>query len=209
MRRGGTIGAGLALLVALCAGAAFASADLAGSAFSTRGASAEPPPSSDPYTASLRYARCMRQHGVPHPDPDRRGDFNLTPADEKRMRAVPSKIRKRADDACFHHLKGLNLKPLSPHAIALATKVVQELGDCLRAFGHEVGKAEVRNLGRGRAFFGFKPVEGQDRAYWQSAAGRRESKLLQRHQPICEKRVRLAARITKIIDDDRRAIDDL
>jgi hypothetical protein len=213
MRRGATIGAGLALLVALCAGAAFASVDLAGGTLSTREASADPPPSSDPYTASLRYARCMRQHGVPHPDPDRRGDFNLTPADEKRMRAVPLKIRKRADDACFHHLKGLNLKPLSPHAIALATKVVEELGSCLRSYGHRIGKAEVRNLGRGRASFGFRPAAGArsatDRTYWQSAAGRREATLLERHQAICEKRVRLAPRLTKIINDDRRAIDDL
>ena len=35
-------------------------------------AAATAPPSHDPYTASLAYAKCMRAHGVPHPDPDRR-----------------------------------------------------------------------------------------------------------------------------------------
>ena len=162
------------------------------------------PPSTDPYTASLRYARCMRQHGVPHPDPDKRGDFNLTPADEKRMRAIDPKKRRAADDACFHHLKGLNLQPLSRHAIALATKVVEDLGRCLRSYGHKVGPAEVRNLGRGRAFFGFKAQPGRGRTYWQSAAGQREMRRRQRDQLTCEKRVRMAARLSKIIADDRR-----
>jgi hypothetical protein len=162
------------------------------------------PSSTDPYTASLRYARCMRQHGVPHPDPDSRGDFSLTRADEKRMRAVEPKKREAADNACFHHLKGLNLSPLSRHAIALATKVVEDLGRCLRGHGHEVGPPEVRNLGRGRAFFGFNSRPGRDREYWQSVAARREMRRLQRDQHTCEKRVKLAARLSKIIADDRR-----
>src|SRR6266508_1199321 len=72
------------------------------------------PPSTDPYTASLRYAQCMRAHGVPHPNPDRRGDFRLTPAQERWMRAVPRSARKAADDACFRNLKGLDLRPLTP-----------------------------------------------------------------------------------------------
>src|SRR5919198_5947635 len=75
-------------------------------------------PSPDPYTASLAYAKCMRAHGVPHPLPDKKGDFSLTRADERRMRAVPRQVRKAADDACFHTLKGLNLRPLSKRALA-------------------------------------------------------------------------------------------
>ena len=170
-------------------------------------AAANPPPSTDPYIASLRYARCMRQHGVPHPDPDRQGDFSLTPADEKRMISVDPKRRKAAEDACFHHLKGLNLAPLSPHAIALATRVVADLGRCLRSHGHEVGTPQVRNLGRGRASFGFKELPTRGREYWQSPAGRREAPRLQRDQLVCERRVRMAARLNKIIADDRRRTD--
>jgi hypothetical protein len=149
----------------------------------------------------------MRRHGVPHPDPDSHGDFSLTPADEKRMRAVDPKRRKAAEDACFHHLEGLNLQPLSPHAIALATRVVADLGRCLKSHGHEVGAPQVLNLGRGRASFGFKELPTRGRDYWQSPAGRREAPRLQRDQLTCEKRVRLAARLNKIIADDRRRTD--
>ena len=49
---------------------------------------AAPRPSADPYEAGLAFAACMRAHGVPHPDPERNGDFNLTPAQEQRLRAV-------------------------------------------------------------------------------------------------------------------------
>ena len=171
------------------------------------GTATTPPPSTDPYVASLRYARCMRQHGVPHPDPDKRGDFSLTPADEKRIRAVAPKRRKAADNACFHHLEGLNLAPLSPHAIALANRVVADLGHCLGSYGHEVGPPQVRNLGRGRASFGFKQLPTRDKSYWQTPAGRLEARQLQRDQLICEKRVKMAVRLNKIIADDRRVTD--
>lgn len=169
-------------------------------------AASRPPPSTNPYTASLRYARCMRRHGVPHPDPDKHGDFSLTPAQERRMRSVDEGKRKAADNACFYHLRGLNLTPLSPHAIALANKVVNDLGRCLRSHGHEVGRAQVRNLGRGRASFGFESLPGRDRAYWQSPAGKRELKTLERDHLTCERRVNMAARLTKIIADDRRRV---
>ena len=49
---------------------------------------AAPRPSADPYEAGLAFAACMRGHGMPHPDPDRNGDFNLTPAQQHRLRAV-------------------------------------------------------------------------------------------------------------------------
>jgi hypothetical protein len=149
----------------------------------------------------------MRRHGVPHPNPDKHGDFSLTPADEKRMSGVNPKRRQAAENACFHHLEGLNLAPLSPHAIALANRVVADLGRCLHGLGHQVGAPQVQNLGRGRAFFGFKPLPTHDRDYWQSPAGRREAQRRQRDQLICERRVKMATRLSKIIADDRRATD--
>ena len=84
-------------------------------------------PSPNPHTASLAYAKCLRAHGVPHPLPDAKGNFSLTPTEEQRLQSVPRKSRKAAENACFHYLKGLNLKPLSPQALARATAVVAEL----------------------------------------------------------------------------------
>jgi hypothetical protein len=153
-------------------------------------------PSPDPYTASLAYAKCLRAHGVPHPLPDAKGNFSLTPAEEQRLQSVPRKTRKAAENACFHYLKGLNLKPLSPQALARATAVVAELGRCIRGHGFTVGEPEVKNLSRGRAFFGFKAAP---RPAYSSA----QQKLLVSVQHACEKQVDMAARISKIIDEDR------
>jgi hypothetical protein len=157
-----------------------------------------PPPSGDPYTASLAYARCLRAHGVPHPNPDKRGDFSLTAADERRLRSVDRRKRKAAENACFHHLQGLNLRPLSKQALARAGAVLEEMRLCIRAYGYEVGPPEVRNLSRGRAFFGFKRVPGD--APPPGSAG--HTRYL-RDLHACEKRVGLARRISKIIDEDR------
>ena len=120
------------------------------------------------------------------------------------MRAVDPKKRKAADDACFHHLKGLNPQPLSRHAIVLATKVWRTLGRCLRSYGHKVGPGRGAEPRPRPGLFGFKAQPGRGRTYWQSAAGQREMRRRQRDQLTCEKRVRMAARLSKIIADDRR-----
>ncbi len=153
------------------------------------------PPSTDPYTASLRYAQCMRAHGVPHPNPDRRGDFHLTPAQERRMRAVPRSARKAADDACFRNLKGLDLRPLTPRAKQRAIGVLKELSACLLGFGYKTGRPVVENLPRGRAFFGFK-----DPRSTPPSAGLRQA------QHTCEKRVNLAGKLDRIIAEDRSGL---
>ena len=152
-------------------------------------------PSPDPYTASLRYARCMRAHGVPHPNPDRRGDFHLTLVQERQLRAVAPSIRKAADDACFHHLKALDLRPLTPRAKRRAIGVLKELGACVRGFGYEMGRPVVENKGRGRAFFGFK-----------SPTPTRPSPRARQAQLTCEKRVNLAGKLDRIIAEDRSGL---
>jgi len=156
------------------------------------------PPSTDPYTASLAYARCLRRHGVPHPNPDRKGDFQLTLEQERRLRQVGPKRREAAERACFHHLKGLNLRPLSLEALDRANSVLRELGRCLREKGFKVGTPQSRNLSRGRAAFVFKfvvPPSGLTQAQWL------------RQQHACERKVNLARRMTKIIDEDRHRFD--
>jgi hypothetical protein len=165
----------------------------AGCGGGSRRSAAGPEPSGDPYLASVAYAKCMRAHGVPHPDPDRKGDFSLTPADERRMRAIGPAKREAAEKACFRNLKGLNLRPLTREAQARAKKVLQELGACIRKKGHVVGNPVVKNLSRGRAFFGF-----------DSAGPDARTKTYLRDSHACEKQVRLAPRISKIIEEDRK-----
>ena len=162
---------------------------------SPRTGSTAAPPSTDPYTASLRYAVCMRAHGVPHPDPDRRGDFHLTPADEQRMRAVPRSTHEAADKACYHHLKGLNMSPLSRHAKERALGVLRELSKCMQGYGYAMGPPLVKNLSRGRAMFGFRNPHPPPM-----------TKRLARAQHTCETRVNMAGKLDVIIADDRSGL---
>src|SRR5262249_23040882 len=101
-----------------------------------------------------------------------------------------------AMNACFHFLKGLNLKPLSPDALARARAVVADLGRCLGDHGYAAGEPVARNLTKGRAFFGF------DRApepHADTSAGRAQPA---RVEHACERQVRMAARIDAIVAKD-------
>jgi hypothetical protein len=149
-------------------------------------------PSSNPYVASLAYAKCLRAHGVPHPNPDSHGDFSLTPAQERRLRSVPATRRDKAMKACFHNLAGLNNQPLSEHAHKRAIKVLLQLKRCLRGYGIEVGRPIVQNMSFGRARFGFQGLV------------RPLSAKQIRAQRACERRVDMARRISRIIAEDRR-----
>jgi hypothetical protein len=157
-------------------------------------AAAEPTPSRDPYRAARAFAACMRSHGVPHPDPDRRGDFHLTPAEEKRLQAVGHAEVEAATTACFRFLKPVvSTKPLSAEAKARAKKVLEQVRVCMRGLGFRLGTPVVENLTLGRAFFGFSP-------------GDRPSKAMSRADRICERRVQLAKKIDAIVAADRAAV---
>jgi hypothetical protein len=158
-------------------------------------AAAVPPESDRVYTASLAYAKCMRAHGVPQPDPDRNGDIHLTAADERRMRRVGRAKIQAADKLCFNlHLKGVvSTKPLSIAAQLQAMRVLEDLSGCMRGYGYRMGKPVVRNLSRGRAFFGFD----------RPALGIRDRARFARSQHTCERRVAMARRIDAIIRADR------
>ena len=149
-------------------------------------------PSTNPYLASLAFTRCLRAHGVPQPLPDKHGEFSLTPADEKRLRTVPRSQRQAGMKACFHHISALNNDPLSERAHRRAIKVLLDLKKCLRGFGYTVGRPMVRNMSFGRAMFGFDTAAGPG------------TPRLQHAQLVCEKRVDMARRITRIINEDRR-----
>jgi hypothetical protein len=184
--------AGLACLLAGCGGGGKSAHDTQSAAVP-----AAPAPHIDPYRASLNYARCMRARGIAHPDPAPNGDFHLTRAQERRMRAsgTPKQI-EAGDKACFHYLKGtVSTKPLSLAASRAAQVPLRDLKRCLRGFGYVEGKPTVRNLSRGRAMFGFETGPNP-----QSA---QERKKLENAQRTCEQRVHLAKRIDAIIKADR------
>ena len=157
---------------------------------------AGPAPHIDPYKAAVAYARCMRAHGIPHPDPDANGDFHLTPAQDKAMHAATSRQHEAADKACFHLLNGtVGTKPLSEGARRAALVPLGEVRQCMRGFGYRLGPPIVKNMSRGRAMFGFQyaptPTSAKERARIQGA------------QHTCERRVRLAAKIDAIVKADR------
>jgi len=149
------------------------------------------------YAASLAFAKCMRAHGVPHPNPSLKGDFTLTPADERRLRAAGHAKVEAAQRACFHHLKGVvSTKPLSPHAKAQAIDVLVELKRCLHGYGFEAGRPVVENLTLGRAFFGFRAAPRVPAS---------ERNRLAQAEHACEQRVQMAKRIDAIVAADRSA----
>jgi hypothetical protein len=153
-------------------------------------------PHLDPYKAGVAYARCMRAHGIPHPEPDANGDFHLTPAQDKAMQSVPRKQHEAADAACFHLLKGtVSTQPLSRGARQAALVPLGEVRRCMLGFGYRFGKPIVKNMSRGRAMFGFEPTP-------QPKGAKARAKILGAEH-ICEKRVKLAAKIDAIIKADR------
>ena len=177
----------------------FATALLAGCSSKAAHVSSRPHPATpaarttaDPYRASLAYARCLRSHGVPHPNPNRVGDFSLTAADERRLRSVPKRRREAAMRACFHTLKGLDNRPLSRQGQQRALVVLRELRRCIERRGYDVGAPIVRNMSLGRMMFGFERSPQP-----ASRAG------FERDQHACERQVHLARRINQIIGDDR------
>jgi hypothetical protein len=157
-----------------------------------RQTSGGPHPSANPYKAGLAYAACMRAHGVPHPNPDRKGDFHLTPAQEQRLRAAGHAKVEAATQTCFKYLKPVvSTKPLSAKAKARAVKVLEQLRACVRTFGFKLGAPIVKDMTLGRAFFGFSPGES------------RPSKAMTEAEHTCERRVQLAKKIDAIIAADR------
>ena len=150
----------------------------------------------DPYKASLAFAKCMREHGIPHPNPDRAGNFHLTPHDEELMRKVSPRKHELAEEACFHHLRGaVSTKPLSTHAKALAAKALEDFSVCMRDRGFDFFRDPVvRNMSRGRAFFGFEKSDPALMKVQHTAA-------FKRAQHACEKS--LNRKLDKIIADDR------
>ena len=151
----------------------------------------------DPYEASLAFARCMRQHGVPHPDPDSAGNFHLTPHQEELMRRATPRQHELAERACFHFLRPVvSTKPLSAHAKALAKKALRSFAGCMKSRGYDFYESPpvVRNLSRGRAMFGFERADPRATKVQKTARFLRE-------RTACEQR--LNAKLDAIIAADR------
>jgi hypothetical protein len=139
----------------------------------------------------------MRAHGVPHPDPDRNGDFHLTPAEERRMKTATPKQHEAADKACFHLLAGtVSTAPLSPAAKRAALEPLRAVKRCMHRRGYELGTPIVKNLSRGRAMFGFSQAPPRP----SDLPSRRR---LHAAELACEKSAGLASKLDAIIKADR------
>jgi hypothetical protein len=139
----------------------------------------------------------MRSHGVPHPDPDSAGNFGLTPRQEQRMRTATRRQRELADRACFHFLRPVvSTKPLSAHAKAQARGALRAFSRCMKSRGYDFFESPpvVRNLSRGRAFFGFRDADPRAKRVQGSPA-------FLRARTACEQR--LNASLDPIIAADR------
>jgi hypothetical protein len=150
----------------------------------------------DPYKASLAFSDCMRRQGLPYPRPDRAGNFHLTPRQEQRLLRFSRAKREAAEKACFHHLRPVvSTKPLSSRAKALAKQALRKFAGCMRAEGFDLySDPVVKNMSRGRAFFGFKRTDPAIRKV-------QRTKRFLRARTSCERK--LSARLDKIIADDR------
>jgi hypothetical protein len=117
------------------------------------------PAHKDPYTASVQYVGCMRDHGIDLPDPKPNGDIDLTPAQDQRLSPrTPEQqaAHEAADKACFHFLRGaVKTKPLSDAARARMADVMLGFARCMRHRGYEFGDPVVRNMSRGRVMLFF------------------------------------------------------
>ena len=110
------------------------------------------------------------------------------------MKSVPKKVRTAAENACFHHLQGLNLRPLTNQAKARAVAVLKLVRRCMQGFGYTIGPPVVKNMTHGRAFFGFQ------------GTGSRPTKAMNDADHVCERRVGLAKKIDAIIALDRAGL---
>jgi hypothetical protein len=189
------VAATLGLLGASC-GNAKTHADSASSlSAAARSLGGTPTPSANPYTGGVAYAACMRAHGVPHPDPDRKGNFHLTLAQERRLRAVGHAKVEAATKACFKYLRPVvSTKPLSARAKAQARKVLEQLRTCVRRRGFKLGAPTVRDMSLGRAMFGFLP------------GGSPPSKAMTKAEHACEQQVHFAQKIDAIVALDRAPV---
>ena len=117
------------------------------------------------------------------------------------MRAVSTmQQRQRADRECFRYLKGtVSTKPLSRHARAQARAALRGFSRCMRTRGYDFygSPPVVRNLSRGRAFFGFQRADPRLRAV-------QGTKRFLRARTACERG--LNKRLNAIIATDRHEV---
>ena len=166
------------------------------SAARERDGTAPPAPLIDPFKASLAFSDCMRRQGLPYPRPDRAGNFHLTPRQEQRLLGFSPAKRESAEKTCFHHLRPVvSTKPLSSRAKGLAKQALRQFAGCMRAEGFDFySDPMVRNLSRGRAFFGFRSTDPTLQKVQRSPR-------FLRVRTACERK--LSARLDKIVASDR------
>jgi len=176
LSRGRMIGAGMAVVV-LVAGAAFAlkggdddnggndgvaSLDNDGDSDSGDGGSGnsgngDRPSQAEVEDAALKYAQCMRDHGVDMPDPEFSEDGGVAmriggPANKPGSQAEASAAQKKmeaADKACRHFMDDVApQQDLSPEEIAEMQDKQVKLAECMRDKGYDFPDPVVDDEGR-------------------------------------------------------------
>ncbi|MCK2216319.1 hypothetical protein MF672_021305 [Actinomadura sp. ATCC 31491] len=121
----------LVLALAACGGPAATDDDVvsASRTGATASASASPSPTLDPQQAALKFAQCMRQHGIDMPDPQG-GDIRLTVP-----RGASKEKMDKAQKACG---------PIMESAVKAGTPSAEDydkmlkFAQCMRAHGVDV-----------------------------------------------------------------------
>jgi len=114
------------LLVTLCA-----CGSGGGSGTGTTGTTAS---ASDKQDAALKWAQCMREHGVDMPDPevDDKGRMRV------RMSGGPGANVEQAQKACQSFMDKIGPANLSPEEREQAEQAMLEFAQCMRAHGENV-----------------------------------------------------------------------
>jgi hypothetical protein len=100
----------------------------------------------NPEDVALRYAECMREHGVDMPDPqvDDSGDFSTELPD-----GVAPDVMAEAEAACADILEEARTdrEPLSPEEIAERRDQAVAVAECMRERGHDFPDPVVNDEG--------------------------------------------------------------
>jgi hypothetical protein len=128
---------GVAIFAAACGGGSASPgvASLGATSTTTPAAAAQSTNKATNYLDAVKYAGCMRTHGVPMPDPNSDGDFLYKGGAVNGVRGIDpnSSQFQKADKACSHLLPngGLMTAAEQEQALAQALKFVA----CLRKHG--------------------------------------------------------------------------
>jgi len=126
------------------------------------------PSSAEVQDAALKYAQCMRDHGVPMKDPKVSADGGLqmtVGADGKPGEGGPGSAAQKkmetADKACKHFMDAVAPEQnMSPQQVAEEQDKQTKLAECMRGKGYDFADPKVDDQGRVTSKMNGKPGQG-------------------------------------------------